>query len=48
MYGFGEKAWEVSKKYGVTVAFSDINNVDEGYHLRDYYLGSDVEKPNEN
>ena len=48
VYGFGEKAWEVSKKYGVTVAFSDINKVDEGYHLRDYYLGSDVEKPNEN
>ena len=48
VYGFGEKAWEVSKKYGVTVMFSDINHVEDGYHLRDYYLGSDVEKPNEN
>ena len=28
--------------------FSDINHVEDGYHLRDYYLGSDVEKPNEN
>ena len=48
VYGFGEKAWEVSKKYGVTVAFSDINNVDEGYHLRDFNIGADVDKPSEN
>ena len=48
VYGFGEKAWEVSKKYGVTVAFSDINKVDEGYHLRDYSVGDDVDKPSEN
>lgn len=48
VYGFGEKAWEVSKKYGVTVAFSDINNVDEGYHLRDFNIGTDVDKPSEN
>ena len=42
VFGFGEKAWEVSKKYGVTVSFSDINNVDEGYHLRDFNIGADV------
>ena len=48
MFGFGEKAWEVSKKYGVTVSFSNINKVEEGYHLRDYYIGSEVDKPNEN
>ena len=48
VYGFGEKAWEVSKKYGVTVTFSDINNVDEGYHLRDFNIGADVDKPSEN
>ena len=48
VYGFGEKAWEVSKKYGVTVSFSDINNVDEGYHLRDFNIGADVDKPSEN
>ena len=48
VYGFGEKAWEVSKKYWVTVSFSDINNVDEGYHLRDFNIGADVDKPSEN
>ena len=48
VFGFGEKAWEVSKKYGVTVSFSNINKVEEGYHLRDYYIGSEVDKPKEN
>ena len=48
VFGFGEKAWEVSKKYGVTVSFSNINKVEEGYHLRDYYFGSEVDKPKEN
>ena len=48
VFGFGEKAWEVSKKYGITVKFSNINKVEEGYHLRDYYIGSEVEKPKEN
>ena len=48
VFGFGEKAWEVSKKYGVTVSFSNINKVEEGYHLRDYYIVSEVDKPKEN
>ena len=48
VFGFGEKAWEVSKKYGVTVSFSNINKVEEGYYLRDYYIGSEVDKPKEN
>ena len=48
VYGFGDKAWEVSEKYGVTTFFSNINNEEEGYHLRDILIGSDVEKPNEN
>ena len=47
VFGFGERAWEVSKKYGVTVFFSDINKVEEGYHVRDIYVGSDVDKPKE-
>ena len=47
VYGFGDKAWEVSEKYGVTTFFSNINNEEEGYHLRDILTGKDVEKPNE-
>ena len=48
VFGFGERAWEVSKKYGITVSFSDINKVEEGYHLRYINIGSDVDKPVEN
>ena len=47
VYGFGEKAWEVSEKYGVTTFYSDINKVEDGYHLRDILTGSDVDKPSE-
>ena len=46
--GFGDKAWEVSEKYGVTTFFSDINKEEESYHLRDILIGSEVDKPSEN
>ena len=48
VYGFGDKAWEVSEKYGVTTFFSDINKEEESYHLRDILIGSEVDKPSEN
>ena len=48
MFGFGEKAVEVVKDYGVTVDFNDINDNDSAYHLRDILTGSKVEKPKEN
>ena len=47
VYGLGDKAWEVSKKYGVTTFYSNINNEEENYHLRNIFIGSDVEKPKE-
>lgn len=46
-FNFGESACEISEKYGVTTFFSNINNEDEGYHLRNIYIGSDVNIPNE-
>ena len=46
-FGFGEKAVQVNKKYGVSTYFSDINNVADGYHLRDISVGKDVDKPKE-
>ena len=46
-FGFGEKAVQVNKKYGVSTYFSDINNVADGYHLRDIMTGKDVDKPKE-
>ncbi len=48
MFGFGEKAVETLKDYGITVDFNDINDVDLAYHLRDVLLGDDVEAPKEN
>ena len=48
MFGFGEKAVEILKDYGVTVDFNDINDNDSAYHLRDVLIGDDVEKPKEN
>lgn len=48
MFGFGEKAVEIVKEYGITVDFNDINDNDSAYHLRDILLGKNVEKPDEN
>ena len=47
MFGFGDKAVEVLKDYGITVDFNDIKDNDGAYHLRDVFIGSDVEKPKE-
>ncbi len=47
-FGFGEKAVEIVKDYGITVDFNDINDNDSAYHLRDISTDSDVEKPKEN
>ena len=48
VFGFGERAWAVSKDYGITVDFNDINDNDSAYRLMDLSVGSDVEKPREN
>ena len=45
VYGFGDKGLDVSEKYGVTIAFSDIKDVSAGFHLRYLYTGNDVELP---
>ena len=33
VYGFGDKALDVSEQYGVTIAYSDIKDVSAGLHL---------------
>ena len=45
VYGFGDKALDVSKEYGVTIAYSDIKDVPTGFHLRDLRTGADAELP---
>ena len=44
-YGIGDKALDVSEKYGVSIAFSDISDPSAAYHLRYLYTGEDVEIP---
>ncbi len=45
VYGFGDKGLDVSAEYGVTIAYSDIKDVDASFHLRYLYTGSDVSLP---
>ena len=45
VYGFGDKGLDVSVQYGVTIAYSDIEDADAGFHLRYLYIGNDVDLP---
>ena len=45
VYGFGDKGLDVSVQYGVTIAYSDIEDADAGFHLRYLYTGDDVDLP---
>ena len=44
-YGFGDKGLDVSVQYGVTIAYSDLEDADAGFHLRYLYTGNDVDLP---
>ncbi len=43
--GFGDKGLDVSEKYGVTIGYSDLQDVAAGFHLRYLYTGADVDLP---
>ena len=45
VYGFGDKALDVSETYGVSIAYSDIKDPAAGFHLRYLYTGKEVEAP---
>ena len=45
VYGFGDKGLDVSVQYGVTIAYSDIKDLDVSFHLRFLYTGNDVDLP---
>ena len=45
VYGFGDKALDVSEQYGVTIAYSDIKDPSVGFHLRDLHTGSSIDLP---
>ncbi len=45
VYGFGDKALDVSEAYGVSIAYSDLKDPAAGFHLRYLYTGEEVEDP---
>ena len=45
VYGIGDKALDVSEAYGVSIAYSDLKDLEAGFHLRDLCTGEDVELP---
>lgn len=45
VYGFGDKAADVSSEYGVTIGYNDIKDEAAGFHLRDLSVGDEVETP---
>ena len=45
VYGMGDKALDVSEAYGVSIAYSDLNDPAAGFHLRYLYTGNEVESP---
>ena len=45
VYGIGDKGLDVSEQYGVTIAYSDVNDMALGFHLRDLDAGEKVELP---
>ena len=45
VYGFGDKALDVSEAYGVSIAYSDLKDLEAGFHLRSLCTGEEVELP---
>ena len=45
VYGFGDKALDVSAACGVSIAYSDLKDPSAGFHLRFLYTGEEVESP---
>ena len=42
VYGIGDKALDVSEAYGISIAYSDVNDSASGFRLRYLYTGEDV------
>lgn len=45
VYGFGDRALDVSEAYGVSIGYSDLKDLSAGFHLRYLYTGEDVKNP---
>ena len=45
VFGFGDRALDVSEAYGVSIGYSDLKDLSAGFHLRYLYTGEDVKSP---
>jgi hypothetical protein len=45
VFGFGDRALDVSEAYGVSIGYSDLKDLSAGFHLRYLYTGEDVKIP---
>ena len=45
VYGIGDRALDVAKSYGVSIAYSDLKDLSAAFRLRFLYTGEEVEIP---
>lgn len=45
VFGFGDRALDVSEQYGVTIGFSDIKDTTASFRLRYLWTGEEVKQP---
>ncbi|MCQ2401420.1 MAG: hypothetical protein MJ059_05795 [Lachnospiraceae bacterium] len=45
VYSFGSRAYEILEEYGVNAYYSNVDDEEAGYRMRDLYLGKIVEVP---
>ncbi|MBQ2058623.1 MAG: hypothetical protein II488_02525 [Firmicutes bacterium] len=44
-WAIGGKALDVSEAYGVSIGYSDLKDIEAGFHLRSLSTGGDVKLP---
>lgn len=44
-FSFGARAYDVLNEYGITIQYSNIDDVASGYRLRNIFTGINVKKP---
>lgn len=45
VFSFGAKAWDIVNDYGITVSYSDVDDLKAGFRLRDITVGKNVKPP---
>lgn len=45
VYSFGARAYEILEEYGVDASYSNIDDEEAGFRMRNLYLGEDVKVP---